>query len=392
MEDLDTRADARPLRPAIPARVKRAVSYLIARTTESVLPSDVVARMRTAREWRRWVDSLTPETLADLTEAAPEMKRRVFKAQVRRVEIETHAICNRICSFCPNVLMDRRLNQTLTDAQVLNRVFEELGAIDYAGQIAVARYSEPLANRPYLYERLACARALVPQAQLCITTNTDYLTPGVLDKLEELGLNVVYMSLYLRDRERWSIELARAYTERLAKKLGAQLLTKVERPTNLLATYRYKGLDLRSTCHNWDQYGTDRGGSLAQYKLQERIGPCRDPFETFVVDYNGSVVPCCAIRSDLREHRDLVVGNLSVPGTSIFDVYAGRLSVWRRSMVGFGKRDFPCTTCRHRDLPAKLVAPISRHLERHLHQIGRAADYRPPVGESEERETVLTAR
>jgi len=371
---------------------KRAVSHLIRKTTETLLPDATVQRLRTAREWRRWVRSLTPAVLEDLTQSPPEVKRRVFKAQVRRVEIETHAKCNRICSFCPNVIMDRRLNQTLTDAQVLDRVFEELGAIDYAGQIVVARYSEPLANRPYLYERLARARALVPQAELCITTNTDYLTPAVLNQLEVSGLNVVYMSLYLRDHERWSIEVARAYTERLARKLGAQVLTKVETPTNLLAIYRYKGLDLRSTCHNWDQYGTDRGGSLVQYQQQKRVGPCRDPFETFVVDYNGSVVPCCAIRSDLPEHRDLVVGNLSVPGTSIFDVYTGRLSAWRRGMVGFGQKDFPCTTCRHRDLPAELVGPISRRLEKHLHQIGRAEDYRPPVVESKERETVLTAR
>jgi len=354
---------------------KRAVSHLIRKTTETLLPDAAVQRLRTAREWRRWVRSLTPAVLEDLTQSPPEVKRRVFKAQVRRVEIETHAKCNRICSFCPNVIMDRRLNQTLTDAQVLDRVFEELGAIDYAGQIVVARYSEPLANRPYLYERLARARALVPQAELCITTNTDYLTPAVLNQLEVSGLNVVYMSLYLRDHERWSIEVARAYTERLARKLGAQVLTKVETPTNLLAIYRYKGLDLRSTCHNWDQYGTDRGGSLVQYQQQKRVGPCRDPFETFVVDYNGSVVPCCAIRSDLPEHRDLVVGNLSVPGTSIFDVYTGRLSAWRRGMVGFGQKDFPCTTCRHRDLPADLAEPIAKRLEKRLLQIGHAADF-----------------
>jgi MoaA/NifB/PqqE/SkfB family radical SAM enzyme len=368
------------------------VSHLIRKTTETLLPDEAVQRLRTAREWRRWVDGLTPEVLKNLTKAPPEVKRLVFKATVRRVEIETHARCNRICSFCPNVIIDRRLNQTLTDAQILDRVFEDLGGIDYAGQIVVARYSEPLANRPYLYDRLARARALVPQAQLCITTNTDYLTPAVLDKLEESGLNVVYMSLYLRNRERWSIELARAYTERLEKKLGARVLTKVEMPTNLLATYRYKGLDLRSTCHNWHQYGTDRGGSLPQYQQHERVGPCRDPFETFVVDYNGSVVPCCAIRSDLPEHRDLVVGNLSVPGTSIFDVYAGQLSAWRRGMVGFGHKGFPCTTCRHRDLPDDLVGPISRRLEKRLHQIGRAADYRPPVVERKEGETVLAAR
>ena len=366
-------------RGSISARAKRAVSRILARSTETLLPAEAVNRLRTVREWRRWVDSLTFESLADLAQAPPEVKRRVFRAHVRRVEIETHAKCNRICSFCPNVIVDRRLNQTLVDRRILDRVFDELGSIDYVGQIVVARYSEPLTNRPYLYERLRCARAAAPHCELSITTNTDYLTPAVLDQLHEIGLDTLYMSLYLRDRERWSIELARAYTERLGKKLGVRLLHKIETATNFMASYEYKGMSLRSTCHNWEQYGTDRGGSLERYKLERRVGPCRDPFETFVIDYNGSVMPCCALRSDLPEHRNLIAGDLSATGSSIFDIYAGQLSSWRRGLVGFGEKDSPCTTCRHRDLPGELAGPISRHLERRLRQIGRADDYRQPA-------------
>ena len=105
----------------------------------------------------------------------------MFKANVSRVEIVTHAKCNRICSFCPNVIMDRRLNNSLTDRAMLDRIFGELGSIDYRRQICVARYSEPLANRDYLYGCLASARERVPHAELAITTNTDYLTQSVLD-------------------------------------------------------------------------------------------------------------------------------------------------------------------------------------------------------------------
>ena len=339
------------------------------------MPAAIVNRLREKRVWKKWIDSLSHETLADLTNGPPEIKRRVFKAHVRRVEIETHAKCNRICSFCPNVRADRRLDQTIMDNAVLDSVFHELGSIDYTAQIVVARYSEPLANRPYLYQCLAQARAAVPRAELCITTNTDYLTPAVLDKLCELGLNRLYMSLYLRDRERWSIELARTYTERLQKKLGIRPLSVTESPTTVLATYTYKGLYLSSTCHNWQTYGTDRGGSLTQYQSEPRVGPCRDPFETFVIDYNGSVVPCCAVRSDLPEHRKLVAGNLSNAGASIFDIYAGQLSSWRRVLVGFGPKEVPCATCRHRDLTADLVPAISKHLERRLHKIGHAAEH-----------------
>src|SRR5215467_3840809 len=171
-------------------RVSVILSSLVATATEMLLPPNAVSRIRTRREWKRWVDSLTPDLLDDLSDASTEVKRQVFKAHVRLVEIETHANCNRICSFCPNAIVDRRRNETLADAKLLDRTFEELGSITYANQIKVARYSEPLANPQYLYERLASARVLVPRAQLAIVTNTDYLTPTVLARLREAGLNV----------------------------------------------------------------------------------------------------------------------------------------------------------------------------------------------------------
>jgi len=238
-------------RRTVSARAKSAISRLVAKSTETLLPQATVSRLRTERDWRRWADSITYATLADLMEAPLDARRQVFKAHVRRVEIETHAKCNRICSFCPNAIVDRRLNQTVLDNEVLTRILSELGSIDYAGQIVVARYSEPLANLSYLYDCLAQTRAAVPHAELCITTNTDYLTRTVLERLYERGLNTIYMSLYLRDRERWSIDLARTYTDRLQKKLGLDRLSHVETASNLLATFEYQGMSLRSNCHDW---------------------------------------------------------------------------------------------------------------------------------------------
>src|SRR5216684_3473152 len=343
------------------ARVKQKVSRLIARTTETLMP-DMVSRRRERRDWERWVHSLTPELLMELPEAAPEVKRQVFQANVTRVEIETHAKCNRVCSFCPNVIMDRRMNNTVADAAMLDRVFDELGSIDYQRQICVARYSEPLTNKQYLYERLAAARVRAPRAVLAITTNTDYLTATVLKQLRDVGLNTMYMSLYLRDNERWSLELARTYSNRLAKKLGVRILTQRETPVSVQCTY---------------EYGIDRGGLIQIYSQQGRLGPCRDPFQTFVIDYNGTVTPCCCVRSDLAEHSKFLMGDLSSGETSIFDVYAGRLAAWRRGGVSFGKKSSPCSSCRHRDIREDLVVPIATVLENQLQRIGRPDFHQP---------------
>lgn len=352
--------------------LKRALSPVIARVTETVLPADRVGRMRAARDWRRWVDSLTPELLEDLTAAPTEVKQGLFKAQVTRVEIETHSRCNRICSFCPNVIFDRRRDRTVTDAEMLDRVFDELGAIGYARQICVARYSEPLANMTRLLETIASARRRVPRAELAITTNTDYMRAGTLDRLREAGLNRVYMSIYLRKRETWSRELAWEYSRRLADKLGVRISGSEEGPAFVRCDYAYRGMTVLSYCRNFAIAADDRGATLEQFMTEERIGPCRAPFDTFVVDYTGAVMPCCNLRSDNPAHVPMIVGDLAVPGASIFDIYAGRLAGWRRSMVSFGRKDSPCTTCRHGDVPAAIAATIESHLDRHMKRIGLA--------------------
>lgn len=348
--------------------IKRILSHTVAKITETLLP-DTILQLRMEREWKHWTESLIPEILEDLTHVPMEVKQRVFKTYVRRVEIETHAKCNRNCSFCPNSTVDRQHNESITDAKILDRTFRELGSINYTNQILVARYSEPLVNQEYLCEQITRARSLVQHAEIAITTNTDHLTPIVLDRLRNIGLNVVYMSIYLKKDEQWTPELAYNYSELLAKKLGIHILSKYKTPLQLFCNYSYKGLILRSICSNWNEYGTDRGGSIKQYS-KLRLGPCRDPFETFVIDHTGAVLPCSNLRSDLPQHRNFIIGNLSIPNISIFDIYTGKLVAWRRNLLGFGKKVFPCETCKHRDIPESLIASIAIRLENQLYRIG----------------------
>lgn len=346
-------------------------SQLLAKITETVLPAAFVSRLREGREWKNWIAKLEPNLFDDLTNASTEIKKQLFSRFVTLVEIEVHAKCNRVCSFCPNVIVDRRKNNILTDAEVLDRVFDELGSIDYRGQIKIARYSEPLSNLPYLYERIKTARAKVPHAQLAIVTNTDYLKPTVLKALREAGLDKIYMSIYLRPSEKWSLKLAHQYNDKLASKLRIPISSRNETSYSLRCTYDYEGLDIQSACINFDDFGSDRGSLLEQYTSQERTSPCREPFETFVIDYTGKVMPCCNLRSDFPQHQDFIVGDLINKETNIFGIYAGRLAGWRKSMIGFGTKEHPCATCKHRDLSEGSVNSVSAQLQKQLFQIGR---------------------
>jgi MoaA/NifB/PqqE/SkfB family radical SAM enzyme len=340
------------------------MSRWLARLSDTVLPATFVSRMRESREWKAWVDKLEPNALVDLTGAPDDVKRALFKKFVSLVEIEVHARCNRVCSFCPNAIVDRRRNRTVADADMLDRLFDQLGSIDYRGQIKVARYSEPLTNRPFLYDRIRSARTKVPHACLAIVTNTDYLTPVVLEELRSAGLDRVYMSIYFRANEAWSLDLANEYSRRLSEKLAVPISARTETSVSVRCTFDYEGLELHSACIDFSGFGTDRGNLMKQYTQENRVGPCREPFESFVVDYTGKVMPCCNLRSDFTEHYDLAVGDLLNEDLSIFDIYAGRLAAWRKSMLGFDVKESPCTTCTHRDLSGPSVTPVSLHLRR----------------------------
>jgi hypothetical protein len=318
----------------------------------------------------KWIAKLEPNLFDDLTDASTEIKKTLFKKFVTLVEIEVHAKCNRVCSFCPNVIVDRRKNNTLTDARMLDRVFCELGSIDYRGQIKIARYSEPLANLSYLYERIRTARAKVPNALLAIVTNTDYLKPAVVEALREAGLNRIYMSIYLKPSEKWSFKRVHQYSEKLAAKLGRSISSRSETPYSLRCIYDCEGLDIYSACINFNDFGSDRGSLMEQYAYEIRTSPCREPFETFVIDYTGMIMPCCNLRSDFPQHQDFIVGDLSVNQTSIFDVYAGRLAAWRRGMIGFDAKEYPCATCKHRDLSEDLKNSVASQMKNQLYKIG----------------------
>ena len=78
--------------------------------------------------------------------APGEDMRRFFKKQLLLVEFETHAHCNRTCSFCPNSFLDRRDKSKLMPEPLFRNILNNLAAMDFSGEIKLQRYNEPLAN------------------------------------------------------------------------------------------------------------------------------------------------------------------------------------------------------------------------------------------------------
>lgn len=280
----------------------------------------------------------------------------LFKASVQFVEIEIHSYCNRTCDFCGNSFLDRRSRKTLMDPAIYSKVMDDLASIDYRGVIWYSRYNEPTSDRPLFIERLREARAKLPNARLQTFTNGDYLTGEYIEALRDAGLNELFIMAYLAKGKRPTVlNFLIVMVSRLIK-LGL--------PWKFVAINRAEvdipGIHVTYSFHNFLKTGTNRGGALSTGHIIDRKSPCTYPITNIYVDYNGSMVPCCDIRSDYEPHKDCVVYKLT-PQNSIFDGYANsKLVLWRRDLTRFGQKNFPCNSCSNQTYADKRMRRLFR--------------------------------
>jgi MoaA/NifB/PqqE/SkfB family radical SAM enzyme len=284
---------------------------------------------------------------------------RLFRDSVTMVEIEVFSYCNRRCWFCPNAVVDRFGAKEYMPEALYLRIVEQLAEIDYRGTISYSRYNEPLADRIIL-RRLEQARRRLPGATLHTNTNGDYLTRAYLDDLVAAGLNSLNIQIYLGNNDRYDHERMRKRLEHIIARLDLAAVVTIDDPDRWLeARADWPGLRLRLYARNFEVNGCSRGDSVPIQLSTPRTSPCLSPFHHLYVDYNGKVMPCCNLRSDVASHENAVIADLS-DTPDIFSVYAGAtLAAWRRSLIGFGPKHGHCAGCSfvtYEDVPANRLA------------------------------------
>jgi len=281
----------------------------------------------------------------------PAEAAALFKAAVRMVEIEVFSYCNRLCWFCPNKDGSRIGSNTYMDVGLYESIVRRLADIRYDGMISYSRYNEPLAD-PVILDRIAFARQTLPEAKLHTNTNGDYLTPDLLARLRDAGLNTLNIQIYLKNFERYDHEKVRARGEQTLARLGAPARMVKDQPGVWLEwRIEYEGMTIRLYGRNFDVNGTSRGDTVDIAREFRRTAPCIIPAWAVYIDHDGSMVPCCNLRSDIPEHEDTVIARLS-PAVDLFEAYAGaRLASWRRALASFEEKQGVCRSCRFAQEP-----------------------------------------
>ena len=251
-----------------------------------------------------------------------ELQKRIFKKNVRLVEIEIASFCNRKCWFCPNSMIDRYSTTIELPENTYLKIINDLAEIDYSGMLNFHRFNEPLANKDLILKRISQARKALPNARLGIFTNGDYLDRIYLDSLKNAGVNYMIMSYYFDKNKEFDPEnIIKPAINKMANKLNLQYNEITNDKYQYAVRFIYDGIDITYRAWNPRNVASNRGSSIEDERIakMERSFPCYYPLREVFIDYNGLVMPCCNMRSDMQAHKGFVLGDMSE--ASLFELF-----------------------------------------------------------------------
>ena len=285
----------------------------------------------------------TPLTLRKKSKA---MNKEIFKKQLKLIEIEIFSYCNRKCWFCPNSFVDRISDNKIMPEETYLDLLNQLQEIDFSGELTYSRYNEPTSKRELFIERIKSARKILPNAILRTNTNGDYMTRDYIEELCDVGFNQLWIQQYLGNNQKYDHDTMRSRAETKIKKLGLKSKIITDIPGYKLEydiSHRNMTIHIRS--RNFDIDGSSRGDTIAVSSEYTRTQRCMQPFNNMYIDYNGSVMVCCALRSDVAAHKSGIMGQISK--NKLWDIYASeQYKPWRQHHLVDGPKKGFCKTCK----------------------------------------------
>lgn len=274
-------------------------------------------------------------------------------SKFKSCEIELFSYCNRTCWFCPNSFVDRRSKKEHLSESVYISILEELrengfGADWQGGEISYSRYNEPLSDDIF-FERVSQAKEILPNALLRTNTNGDYLSPEIIERAESSGLGLLNIQLYPTGE--YSVKEIRRLYKQKTKKLGIETRL-IEPKSTDWSDYRGKikwegqfgKMKVWMLGRDFSSNGVDRGGSIDSLTKGFRTSPCSYPSKGIYIDWNGNVMPCCNLRSDIKEHEGYILGNVNTQSL-VSCLTNNHACSFRKEMQKQGIKTGACKTC-----------------------------------------------
>jgi len=297
------------------------------------------------------------------TELDIDAQIALFKKHVCIVNLETSTYCNRKCPYCPTPLSAFRKTQAYMKEAVFNKIVSELSTINYASTVCLNLYNEPLADES-IYHKIKQLRKNLPNAFLMFNSNGDYANAEKLDKLNEAGLNALFITLHAPAHKPYTPEDRIKDFRKFFNKIGLDAnqceISQTIENDHIESNVNWKGVRLRIMANNWSKYGTSRGGSINTLNAStQRTSPCVRPLREMFISHSGDIFPCCELFPDDLNNQPYLVDN--VAAKSIFAIYASHtLASWRKHLFTFGEKTAPCESCLDQDFAHESSSALRR--------------------------------
>ena len=264
------------------------------------------------------------------------------------IEIETFSFCNRKCWFCTNTIVDRKMVEHYMPEEVYSSLIGQLAEINFAGELTFSRYNEPLSRKDVILARVREAREWLPKAILRINTNGDYLNAEYIEELADAGLSQLWVQQYLQNEERYDHDRVKSVAKRTLKRLGYsethKVLTDIE-GCKVEYELPHPKMTVHLRARNFGIDGSSRGGMLELANGYQRVAPCKQVHQNMYIDWNGVVMVCCEMRSELKEHSGGVMG--SVHKDKLWDIFCSeKYKSWREHHADVSPKEGVCKECR----------------------------------------------
>lgn len=272
--------------------------------------------------------------------------KEIFKSNLKLIEIETFSYCNRKCWFCPNSFVDRLSDNKIMEEDKYLNLISQLQEIDYSGELTFSRYNEPLSHRDLFLKRVKQARSALPNATLRTNTNGDYVTRDYIEELCDIGFDQLWIQQYLANNERYNHDRMRKRAERKIKKLGlpAKILTDIE-GCKLEYDVSHRDMTIHIRSRNFELDGSSRGDTIQIAEDYTRTQKCTQVTNNMYIDFNGSVMVCCALRSDVPGQESGIMGHID--DGKLWDIYmSDKYKPWREHHEKDGPKEGFCKSCR----------------------------------------------
>lgn len=341
------------IKPYIPFRARHYYRTKLAKSTKDTAKLDSRAS-DALNTLNRYIALTTPTT-------DRARKKQLLSQNLKLIEIEISSFCNRTCWFCPNSIIDRKSHIELPEELFL-KCIDNLAEIDYSGMLNFHRFNETLANKELILKRLHQARSRLPRATLGIFSNGDYLTREYLDALADAGASFLLMSYYATKDEPFDVKTyIKPAMARMGKKLGLPYITYIDTPQEYGVSFVYEKCKVFYRSWNPALSGGDRGGVIEKIKQRSqsvRQKGCYYPLMDMYIDYNGLVMPCCNLRSDVKAHKNYILGDIAKQ--DLFDLFMNdNFIAMRKVLTPNGEKGGACASCHYEKPMRSFIDPSS---------------------------------